>query len=63
MKYYGIMILFEIFGMIINHTSTGIQTNRLHHDIVDVIPNTEIISVESQTVGTPSACYKYSMKI
>ncbi len=57
------MILFEILGMIINHASTGIQTNRLCHDIVDAIPNTEIISVELQTIGTPLACYKYSMKI
>ena len=46
------LILFEIFGMIINHASTGIQTNRLRHDIVDAIPNTEIISVESQTGNT-----------
>ena len=46
------LILFEIFGMIINHASTGIQTNRLRHDIADAIPNTEIISVESQTGNT-----------
>ena len=46
------LILFEIFGMIINHASTCIQTNRLRHDIVDAIPNTEIISVESQTGNT-----------
>ena len=46
------LILFELFGMIVNHTSTGIQTNRLRRDIADVIPNAEIISVESQTGNT-----------
>ncbi|WP_044973963.1 hypothetical protein [Ruminococcus sp. HUN007] len=46
------LILFEIFGMIINHASTGIQTKRLRHDIVDTLRNTEIISVESETGNT-----------
>ena len=47
-----LMVLFEIFGIIVNHASTGIQTNRLRRDIVAVIPNTEIISVKSQTGNT-----------
>ena len=46
------LICFEIFGMIVNHASTSIQTNRLRRNIVDAIPNTEIISVESQTGNT-----------
>lgn len=46
------LILFEIFGMIVNHASTGIQTNRLRRDIVDAFPDTEIISVESRTGNT-----------
>ncbi|SHM46874.1 hypothetical protein [Ruminococcus flavefaciens] len=46
------LIIFEIFGMIVNHASTGIQTKHLRRDIVDAIPNTEIISVESQTGNT-----------
>ena len=47
-----LLILYEVFGMIVNHSSTGIQTNRLRRDIVDAIPNTRIISVESQTGNT-----------
>ena len=46
------LILLEIFGIIINHASTGIQTNRLRRDIEDAFPNTEIISVESVTGNT-----------
>ena len=46
------LIAFELFGMIVNHASTGIQTNRLRRDIVETFPNTEIISVESQTGNT-----------
>ncbi|WP_028517089.1 hypothetical protein [Ruminococcus flavefaciens] len=46
------LIIFEIFGMIVNHASTSIQTNCLRRDIVDAIPNTEIISAESQTGNT-----------
>ena len=34
------LIIFEIFGMIVNHASTSIQTNCLRRDIVDAIPNT-----------------------
>lgn len=47
-----LLILIEGFGIIVNHASTGIQTNRLKRDIVDSIPDTEIISVESQTGNT-----------
>ena len=46
------LILCEIFGMIVNHASTGIQTRRLRRDIIDTFPDTEIISVESQTGNT-----------
>lgn len=47
-----IMIALEIFGIIVNHASTGIQTSHLQHNITEAIPNTEIISVESQTGNT-----------
>ena len=47
-----LLIAFEIFGMIVNHASTGIQTTRLRHSITDTIPDTEIISVDSQTGNT-----------
>lgn len=47
-----LFVLFEIFGMIVNHTATGIQTNTLHRDIRNAFPKTEIISVESQTGNT-----------
>ena len=47
-----LLILLEISGMIVNHASTGIQTNRLRRDIVDAFPNTQIISVESETGNT-----------
>ena len=47
-----LLIFFEVFGMIVNHASTGIQTNRLRREIIDTIPNTEIISVESETGNT-----------
>ena len=47
-----LLILIEVFGIIVNHASTGIQTNRLKRDIADSIPDTEIISVESQTGNT-----------
>lgn len=46
------LILLEIFGMAVNHAATGIQTNHLRRDIVDAFPNTEILSVESQTGNT-----------
>ncbi len=47
-----LLIIYEVFGMIVNHSSTGFQTNRLRRDIVDAIPDTRIISVESQTGNT-----------
>ena len=47
-----LLIFFEVFGMIVNHASTGIQTNRLRREIIDTIPNTEIISIESETGNT-----------
>ena len=46
------LMLLEIFGMAVNHASTGIQTFRLRHDIVEAFPNTEIITVDSQTGNT-----------
>ena len=46
------LILFEIIGMAVNHASTGIQTNRLRRNIVAAFPNTEIITVDSQTGNT-----------
>ena len=46
------LIMFELFGMAVNHSSTGIQTNRLRRNIVDAIPDTEIISFESRTGNT-----------
>ncbi|MBO4876875.1 MAG: hypothetical protein J5501_02585 [Ruminococcus sp.] len=47
-----LLILLEISGMIVNHASTGIQTNRLRRDIVEAFPDTQIISVESETGNT-----------
>ena len=47
-----LLIIYEVFGMIVNHSTTGIQTNNLRRDIVDAIPNTRIIAVESQTGNT-----------
>jgi len=46
------IMTFEIFGMIVNHASTGVQTNRLRRNIVNAIPNTKIISSESRTGNT-----------
>ena len=47
-----LLILYEVFGIIVNHASTGIQTSRLRHNIVDTWPDTDIISVESETGNT-----------
>ena len=47
-----LLILYEVFGIIVNHASTGIQTSRLRHNIVDTLPGTDIISVESETGNT-----------
>lgn len=47
-----LLILYEVFGIIVNHASTGIQTSRLRHNIVDTLPDTDIISVESETGNT-----------
>lgn len=46
------LVMLEVFGMIVNQASTGIQTSRLRHDIVDTLPDTEIISVDSETGNT-----------
>ena len=47
-----LLIGYEVLGIIVNHTATGIQTNRLRHNIVDTFPDTEIISVKSETGNT-----------
>lgn len=47
-----LFVLFEILGMIVNHTATGIQTGLLRRDIKKAFPTSEIVSVESQTGNT-----------
>ena len=47
-----IPIIYELAGIAVNQASTSIQTSKLRKEIVEVIPNTEIISAKSQTGNT-----------
>ncbi len=48
----GIFILYEIFGMGVNHFATWRQTERLRADLEEKIPGVEIVSVYSETGNT-----------
>ncbi|MBD5479470.1 MAG: hypothetical protein HDR14_09290 [Lachnospiraceae bacterium] len=48
----GIFILYEIFGMCVNHIATGRQTKQLQVNLKNEIPDIEIINVYSETGNT-----------
>ena len=48
----GTFILYEIFGMGVNHFATWRQTERLRADLEEKIPGVEIVSVYSETGNT-----------
>ena len=48
----AILVLYEIFGMCINHITTGRQTNALQLNLENEISDIEIISVNSETGNT-----------
>lgn len=48
----AIFVLYEIFGMCINHITTGRQTNALQLNLENEISDIEIISVNSETGNT-----------
>ncbi len=48
----AVFILYEIFGMCVNHIATGRQTNKLQVNLEKEIPDIEIISVYSETGNT-----------
>ncbi len=45
-------IIFEIFGMCVNHISTANQTNKLQNFLEDKITDIELIEVNSETGNT-----------
>lgn len=47
-----IFVLYEIFGMCVNHIATEEQTNTLQEHLASEIPDIEIISVYSETGNT-----------
>lgn len=48
----GFYILFEIFGMCVNHISTDRQTKELTHNLTKAIADVEITDVYSETGNT-----------
>ena len=48
----AVLIIYEIFGMCINHISTKKQTNTLQANLENEISDIEIISVYSETGNT-----------
>lgn len=47
-----LFILYEIFGMCVNHMATGFQTDRLQKNLKTEIPDITIMEVYSETGNT-----------
>lgn len=48
----AVFMLYEIFGMCVNHIATGRQTKQLQVNLKNEIPDIEIINVYSETGNT-----------
>lgn len=48
----GILILYEVFGMCVNHFATARQTKRLVADLTAEVPDIEITDIHSETGNT-----------
>lgn len=48
----AVFVLYEIFGMCVNHMTTGQQTSQLQANLESAIPDLQIISVYSETGNT-----------
>lgn len=46
------VILFEIFGMFVNHAATSRQTHKLQEQLTNEVPDIDIIDVYSETGNT-----------
>lgn len=47
-----LFIVYEIIGMVVNHTATAMQTDKLEKAICDEISNAEILDTYSETGNT-----------
>lgn len=45
----ALFILFELFGMCVNHIATGVQTHQLQKHLAAEVDDLEILDVQSQT--------------
>lgn len=52
MVLFAVFVLYEIFGMCVNHIATKQQTNQLQTNLERAIPDIEIINVYSETGNT-----------
>ena len=48
----AVWILFEIFGMCVNHIATSRQTSKLQHNLTTAVDDIEITDVYSETGNT-----------
>lgn len=48
----GILILYEVFGMCVNHLATARQTKRLVATLKEEVPDIELTDVHSETGNT-----------